>query len=121
MKIVLLIVFLCITINNYAQSLSKNNIIYERKDQIVLNNGKQYQILVEKPFYKVADTSIKKFVQVVNDLLRLNRVLILHNNDEYIELVEWIKGDIRLYQLRELANANLKKGNISNSFASPEN
>ncbi|WP_282078989.1 hypothetical protein [Aquimarina algiphila] len=120
MKRILFIVFLCITVNNYAQSISKTNIIYERKDQIVLNNGKQYQILVDKPFYQVTDTNIQKYKQVVNDLLRLNRVLILRNNDEYVELVEWVKEDIKLYQSKELVDANLKENIISDSLASPE-
>lgn len=120
MKRILLIVFLSLTVNNYAQSLSKTNIIYERKDQIVLNNGKQYQILVDKPFYQVSDISIQKYKQVQNDLLRLNRVLILRNNDEYIELIEWVKEDLKLYQSIELVDANLKEKILSDSLAYPE-
>ncbi|WP_106793726.1 hypothetical protein [Aquimarina sp. Aq78] len=122
MKKLLLLVFLFISLQNYAQSLSKTRIIYEHKDQIVMNNGKRYKILVNKPFYSVSDTTIKKYKQYANHhLLRLNRVLILSNDEEYIELIEWVKEDMKLYESRELSDFNLKENNISDSLVAPKN
>ncbi|WP_034237770.1 hypothetical protein [Aquimarina atlantica] len=122
MKKLLLLVFLFISLHNYAQSLSKTRIIYEHKDQIVMNNGKQYKILVDKPFYSVSDTTIKKYKQYANHhLLRLNRVLILSNDEEYIQLIEWVKEEMKLYESRELSDLNLEKNNISGSLVAPRN
>ncbi|WP_062055329.1 hypothetical protein [Aquimarina longa] len=101
MKRLLFLLFLLVALNNYAQSLSKTQIIYERKDQIVLNNGKQYKIIDNKPFYLVSDTTIKAHKQFKDHLLRLNRVLILSNDDNYIKLIEWVKEDMKLYESRE--------------------
>ncbi|WP_103068511.1 hypothetical protein [Aquimarina sediminis] len=116
MKRLLLIFCLFTVVNNYSQSLSKTNIIYERKDQIVLNDGRQYEILVNKPFYLVSDTSIKKYKQVSDHVFRLNRVLILRGDNKYTELIEWVKEDMKLYESREPINQGLDKNVISDSF-----
>ncbi|WP_109300677.1 hypothetical protein [Aquimarina sp. AU474] len=102
MKRILLLVFLCISANNYAQSLSKTKVIYERKDQIVLNNGLQYQILAEKPFYEISDSSIKKHLTIADHVLMLNRILVIRRDNEYKELIEWVEKDTRFYDSRDI-------------------
>ena len=104
MNKLLLLIFLLISIQDYAQSLSKTSIIYERKNQVVMNNGKHYQILVDKPFYEIADNTIKRYIHVGDHTLMLNRVLVIRNDNEYNELIEWIKEDLRFYESREIIN-----------------
>ncbi len=104
MKRVLLLVFLCISVSNYAQSLSKTSVLYERKDQIVLNDGLQYRILGEKPFYQITDSSIQKYLTVSDDVLMLNRILVIRRGNQFIELIEWIKEDLRFYDSRDIIN-----------------
>lgn len=92
-------------IKSNSQSLSKLCIIYEHKDQIVLSNGKQYQIVLDKPFYEVTDKTIKPFKESNEHVLRLNRVLTLRNKLESLELIEWVKGNnITLYRSRKLTD-----------------
>ena len=102
MNRILLIIVLCYSIPTCAQSLSKTDIIYERKDQVVLNTGKSYQIVNEKAFYEVTDISIKRFITVQNDDLMLNRVLVIRGGDEYIEIIEWTKNTLRYYESRNI-------------------
>ncbi|WP_108867334.1 hypothetical protein [Aquimarina aquimarini] len=120
MKKILLLIFIFTTLSSYTQSLSKTRIIYERKDQIVMNNGKQYKILVNKPFYLVSDTSIKKHKQFTDHVLRLNRVLIIQSDNEYKQLIEWVKEDMTLYESRELSDIYLKENNLSDSIVLPK-
>lgn len=121
MKRILLLVFLFITFANYAQSLSKTQILYERKDQIVMNDGRQYQVLVNKPFYAVSDAKIERYKQVADHVFRLNRVLILRNDDTYIELIEWVKENMKLYQTRQPVDFDINEIDISDSVVSPGN
>ena len=111
----LLSLFIIFSITSYGQSLSKTHVIYESKDQIVLNNGLQYKILVDKPFFEVTDPTVEKNIQVVEHTLRLNRVLILQSDNEYKELIEWTKGNMKFYESRELVRFNLEGNNISDS------
>ncbi len=105
MKKLLLLILLCVIVKSNAQSLSKTYIIYERKDQIVLNNGKQYQILYNKPFYEVSDNTIEPYREFNGHVLRLNRVLTLKGKNEYLELIEWVKEkNIKLYRRRKISN-----------------
>ncbi len=116
MKRLLFLLFILSTISNYGQSLSKTSIIYESKGQIVMNNGKQYELIEEKPFYEVNDYTIKKHLQVNDDLLRLNRVLILKNDNKMVTLVEWLKEDFRYYEYRKTNALKNNNRNISNSY-----
>ncbi len=103
MKKIILLILLFTIMNGHAQSLSKTSIIYERKNQVVLNNGKQYEILANKPFYEVSDSTIQLYKEANGHVLRLNRVLILKNEQENIELIEWVKEEvIKLYISRKL-------------------
>lgn len=104
MKKILLLIFLFLSSHNYAQSLSKTKIIYERKDNIIMNDGKNYEIVVNKPFYSVRDSTIPRHKQVSDHVFRLNRVLILRNEDTYIELIEWVKENMKTYQSKKLVN-----------------
>ncbi|GAA4278911.1 hypothetical protein [Aquimarina mytili] len=113
MKKYLLIVFILFSAPHYGQSLSKTSIIYEAKQQVVMNNGKSYQILIEKPFYEIADTTIQRHKQIGDDLLRLNRILILKNNNEHIKLIEWSKERIRFYQSKEIIDFDFEMKNFS--------
>ncbi len=121
MKKILPIIFLFLSLQSYSQSLSKLKILYERKDKIVMNNGKNYEILVNKPFYSVSDSSIPRHKQVADHVFRLNRVLILRNEDTYIELIEWVKENMTIYQSRKPVNFNFTENNISDSLVSPSN
>ncbi|MEW7278471.1 hypothetical protein ABW636_07735 [Aquimarina sp. 2201CG1-2-11] len=106
MKKLLLLILLCTIVEINAQSLSKTHIIYERKDQVVLNDGKQYQIVLNQPFYEVSDNTIAPYKESNGHVLRLNRVLRLKDKDGiYIELIEWVKEEhIKLYLLRGIGN-----------------
>ncbi len=103
----LLIVFLLFTSSHFAQTLSKTSILYESKNQVVLNNGKKYTKLVETPFYEIKDTAIKKHIQVADHLLRLNRIFILKTGSEYVELIEWVKEKMSFYEYRELSDSQM--------------
>ncbi len=116
MKKCLFLLFLLFSTIQYGQSVSKTHIIYEYKDQIIMDNGKQFQILTETPFYEVSDTTIDKFIQIGDHVLSLNRILtIKSDNDEYLELIEWSTDDMKFYEYREIGNFNPKESNISNS------
>ncbi|MCK8520543.1 hypothetical protein M0D21_03125 [Aquimarina sp. D1M17] len=115
MKKLLLFFFLMLWLQNYAQSLSKTSIIYEHKDQVVMNNGRQYQILVTKPFYEVNDTSIQKYLDKGEHVLMLNRVLVLKNDDEYKEVIEWVKEGLKFYVSRDIINFKSIDNYISNT------
>ena len=64
---------------HYGQSLSKTQILYESKGQIVMNNGKQYEILSEKAFYEVSDASIEPHKQVADDLITIKSCIDFKN------------------------------------------
>ncbi|GAA4274225.1 hypothetical protein GCM10022258_35210 [Aquimarina gracilis] len=81
-----------------GQSLSKTHIIYESKDQIIMNNGKQYQILAETHFDKNSDSSISQQKEMLGHVLSLNRILVLKNDEESIKLVEWSNDNIKFYE-----------------------
>lgn len=115
MKKLLLFFFLMLWLQNYAQSLSKTSIIYERKDQVVMNNGRQYQVLVTKPFYEINDTSIQKYLDKDEHVLMLNRVLVLKNDDEYKEVIEWVKESLKFYVSRDIINFKSVDNYISNT------
>ncbi len=116
MKKCLFLLFLLFSTIQYGQSVSKIHIIYEYKDQIIMDNGKQFQILRETLFYEVSDTTIDKFIQIGDHVLSLNRILtIKSDNDEYLELIEWSTDDMKFYEYREIGNLNPEKTNISNS------
>ncbi len=119
MKRIVFLIFLFAAINNYAQALSKTHIIFESKDQIIMNNGKQYQKLVEKPYYEISDETIQKHKQVVHHVLKLNRILILRSDNEYTQVVEWLKENMRFYEYIEMADFNLEQNNISDSRELP--
>ncbi len=115
MKKYVLIILILLSAPHYAQSLSKTSIIFEAKQQVVLNNGKPYQILIEKPFYEISDTTIQRHKQVGDNLLRLNRVLILKNENEHIKLIEWLKEGIRFYQSKEIIDYDFEIKKFSDS------
>ena len=105
MKKLLLFILLCSIVEIHAQEVvSKTHIIYERKDQVVLNDGKQYQIVLNQPFYEVSDNTIAPYKESNGHVLRLNRILRLKDKDGvYIELIEWVKEEhIKLYLLRDV-------------------
>ncbi|WP_299253339.1 hypothetical protein [uncultured Aquimarina sp.] len=101
MKSILFSFFLMFTIFGYGQALSKTKIIFESKKVVVMNNGKEYKILKETPLYAVTDTSIPLRYIIKNKTLILNRVLLVKEADEKKELIEWIKGKMTFYELRE--------------------
>ncbi len=111
----LFLIFTLFSIAQYGQSLSKTSIIYEFEDQVIMNNGKHYQTLVEKPFFEISDTTIQRYIQLEDHVLRLNRVLVLKNESEYTELIEWVKDDFRFYKSRAIIDYDSKKNNASGS------
>lgn len=82
--------------------LSKTNIIYESKKTVVLNNGKEYQIIKETPLYAVSDTTIPLRYKIKDKILILNRVILVKKADTSKELIEWTKGKMLFYELREV-------------------
>lgn len=105
-RIIFFVLLFTIVLKNNAQSLSKTYIIYEHKDLIVLNDGKQYQIVHDKPFYEVYDTTIQPYIESSGHLLRLNRVITLKSKNKYLELIEWVKeSNLKLYKSRKLNKA----------------
>ncbi len=118
MKRILLSFFLFTSLTIFGQSLSKTHIIYESKDQIIMNNGKQYQILAETNFYDTADSSIKQHIKVLGHVLFLNRVLILKSDEEFIKIVEWSEDDVTFYEYPEVLDFKIEENQIS-SFALP--
>lgn len=104
MKSITLLVTLVIGISGYGQVLSKTNIIFESNKTVVLNNGKEYEILKLTPLYAVSDTSIPLRHTVKDKTLILNRVLLIKEKDEPKELIEYIKGKMFYYELRETKN-----------------
>ncbi|MEW7291846.1 hypothetical protein [Aquimarina sp. 2304DJ70-9] len=111
----LLLIFTLFSIVQYGQSLSKTSILYESKDLVVMNNGKSYQILDEKPFFEISDTTIEKYIQIEDHLLRLNRIMMLRNENEYSELIEWLKDDFKFYKSRVIIDYDNKGNNVSDS------
>ncbi|WP_299180569.1 hypothetical protein [uncultured Aquimarina sp.] len=101
MKSILFSFFLVIAISGYGQVLSKTNIIYESKKTVVMNNGKEYQIIKETPLYAVSDTTIPLRYKFRDNVLILNRVLLVKEADKSKELIEWTKGKMLFYELRE--------------------
>ncbi len=117
MKRILLFFWLCIGFNIYAQSDSEIEIIYEYKNQMILNDGKTYKVLSNKPFYAVYDNSIQVYQEVDEHILRLNRVLLLsYDDDKKIKLIEWVKKEMRLYERRDVRDIDLKETNISSGY-----
>ncbi|WP_298539671.1 hypothetical protein [uncultured Aquimarina sp.] len=100
MKSILFSFFLILAISGYGQALSKTNIIFESKKAVVMNDGKEYKILKETPLYAVTDTSIPLRYNFEDKTLILNRVLLVKENEEKKELIEWIKGKMTFYELR---------------------
>ncbi|WP_025739859.1 hypothetical protein [Aquimarina pacifica] len=113
-KLLLLLLFFCF--NSFAQSDSDIKIIYEYKDQIILNNGKTYKVLSDKPFYAVYDNSIQVYQEIDEHILRLNRVLILDSDNTKVKLIEWVKKEMRMYKLSEVQDTDLKDTNISSGY-----
>ncbi|MHA7057292.1 hypothetical protein ACWGOQ_0008750 [Aquimarina sp. M1] len=101
MKSILFSFLFIISVSGYAQSLSKTSIIYESKKSVVMNNGKEYRILKETPLYAVTDTTIPLRYTFKDKTLILNRVLLVTEKDQQKELIEWVKGKMTFYKLRE--------------------
>ncbi|MDY8136261.1 hypothetical protein [Aquimarina sp. 2201CG5-10] len=103
MRKITLLVLILFSIKQYGQCLSKVQIIYEYKDIIVLNNGKQYQVTGQIPFYEIKDTSILRFRKVDGNIMSLNRILKIQNDKdkEYRELIEWTKDKVTFYQFKQ--------------------
>jgi len=93
--------------HSFGQTLSKTSILYENKNQIVLNNGKNYEKLIETPFYEVKDKSIKNYIEIEDHLFRLNRVFVLKTNNENIQLIEWVKEKMSFYKYHVLTDAQV--------------
>lgn len=102
MKKLLLILFIAVYGVSYAQNLSREHIIYEHKDQVVMNNGQQYKVVSNKFFYEINDQTIFQYKRVFDHVLRLNRVLILQSKTEQVQLIEWIKNDVKFYEYRTI-------------------
>lgn len=102
----LLSFFLLISLCSFGQILTKERIIYEYKDQLVMNDGVHYKILVSRPFYQITDTTIPQLKEFQDHVLRLNRVLILRSDEKYAQLIEWVKEKMKYYELRSLDNYN---------------
>ncbi|WP_147406224.1 hypothetical protein [Aquimarina sp. BL5] len=101
MKSILFSFFLMLVISGYGQALSKTNIIFESKKIVVMNNGKEYKILKETPLYAITDTTIPLRYTFEDKTLILNRVLLVKEKNEKKELIEWVKGKMTFYELRE--------------------
>ncbi|MBP2831989.1 hypothetical protein J8281_07280 [Aquimarina sp. U1-2] len=99
------LLFILIPLCNFAQSLSKTHIIYESDDQVIMNNGKQYEILAATDVDKTLDTPTnQQHITVSNYTLSLNRILILKNNDELIKVVEWSNENAKFYEYPEIVD-----------------
>ncbi|TPN89093.1 hypothetical protein [Aquimarina algicola] len=104
-------IFLLGYVSLNAQSASRTHVIYESKDQIVINNGESYQIVDQKPFFEVHDATIRQYKNFKNYTLRLNRVVIVKNqkNDLQKQLVEWQQDNFKYYELRDIATSDSEK------------
>ncbi len=108
MKSILFSFFLLLTVSGYSQVLSKINIIYEYRDTLVMNDGTKYKIIEKTPLYAVTDTTIQLKYTVNDKTLILNRVLLVEEKEKeknQMELIEWVKGKMVFYQLRESKNS----------------
>jgi len=116
MKKAIFIFFLSSMIYNtsVAQSLSQTRIVYESQDEIVMNNGDQYDILATTDFQKDAEKPAKSGLQIFDHTLTLNRVLVIKNNQNFKKLVEWSKGTVRFYEYREALDFKLEENELSN-------
>ncbi|WP_298539669.1 hypothetical protein [uncultured Aquimarina sp.] len=106
---ILFLFFLLFSITNYGQCLSKIQVIYESAGLVVMNNGKEYQIVIQKPHNKVNDPSITKYNKIGDITLTFNRLILIKGNSELTELIEWKKDSHTYYETREILSINLKK------------
>ncbi|WP_378187967.1 hypothetical protein ACE939_06080 [Aquimarina sp. W85] len=99
MKKLLLLTLLLLPITNFAQCLSETQVIYQYKDQLILNDGLTYKVLDEKQFYQVSDPSIAQHQEVGDLVLRLNRVLIIWSDElgKKKQLIEWVRPSQTYY------------------------
>ncbi|TYP75178.1 hypothetical protein [Aquimarina intermedia] len=95
----LLILLLLLPAIQFAQCLSDTKVIYEYRDQIILNDGLAYKVVEEKHFYQISDPSIAQHQEVGDLVLRLNRVLILWSEelDKTKRLIEWVRPSQTYY------------------------
>lgn len=100
MKKILFLILFTYPLINYGQDLIDVTVIYSSKDIIIFDNGDKFKVQTTTPFYAVTDSSIDQFIQKDDDFLRLNRVLSIKNNNERIELMEYIKEKMVIYRYR---------------------
>jgi len=105
----LLLIFLLFSTTNYGQCLSKIQMIYESADLVVMNNGKEYKIVLQRPYEKVDDPTITTYNKIGDNKLKFNRLLMIRGNNKLIELLEWKKGNYTYYESREILSINSKK------------
>lgn len=100
----LLLILLFIPFVQFAQCLSETKVIYEYRDQLILNDGLTYKVLEEKQFYQISDPSIAQHQQVGDLTLRLNRVLIIWSEelDKTKQLIEWVRPSQTYYHSSEV-------------------
>ncbi|RZS90643.1 hypothetical protein [Aquimarina brevivitae] len=113
MNKLLLIILVCTSTLSYSQILSEDKVLYEHKNQIVLQDGRPYEILTNKPFYDINDPTIPQHKMLTDHVLRLNRVLVLRSEGKYAELIEYIKEDFKYYEVRDLDRLKLKNTVLS--------
>lgn len=104
MKIHLLTFFIFFSLYSFGQVLTKESIIYEYKDQLVISDSTHYKTLVRRTFYEVTDSTIPQHKEYQDHVLRINRELMVRSDEKYAQLIEWVKEKIKYYEFRYLDN-----------------
>lgn len=112
MKKITLLFLLSLSVTNYAQCLSKVQLIFEDTNLAIMNNGEKYEVSSVKPFYRINDPSISRYISVKDKVLRVNRVLLLKKNKSTKRLVEWTKENHSYYEYRELDSPSPKRVSV---------
>ncbi|MDH7446540.1 hypothetical protein [Aquimarina sp. 2201CG14-23] len=74
-----------------------------------MNNGKKYKIVLKKLNTEVNDPNIIMYRKIGDNVLKLNRVLIIQGNNELTELIEYKKEAYTFYESREFYTINSDK------------
>ncbi len=98
MKRTLLSFLLFTSFTVFGQSLSKTHIIYESKNQIIMNDGKQYELVTQTRFEENVDKYVPQQRNILGHVLRLNRILEIKNDTKSMKLAEWSNEAVKFYE-----------------------
>jgi len=99
--------------NGNSQSLSNIRIIFESENQVITNNGFQYDVLSKTSFNTNPDEISKQGLKIFNHNLHLNRILVIKKGQKFQKLVEWSDGPVKFYEFREAMDFKIEENQIS--------